>query len=65
MGLQSDTQQEQSLFRQVLLDGMEQGREGAKSTNRLFRELVDSLKLDAFQKGLDVVLRDVVLREYW
>ena len=29
VGLQSDTQQEQSLFRQVLLEGMGQGREEA------------------------------------
>ena len=29
VGLQCDTQQEQSLFRQVLLEGMGQGREEA------------------------------------
>ena len=29
VGLQSDMQQEQSLFRQVLLEGMGQGREEA------------------------------------
>lgn len=32
VALQRDTQQEQSLFRQVLLEGMGKGREGALST---------------------------------
>ena len=33
--------------------------------NRLPKDVVYSLKLEAFQKDLDVVLRDVVLWEYW
>ena len=33
--------------------------------NRLPKDVVYSLKLEVFQKGLDVVLRDVVLWEYW
>ena len=32
VGLQSDTQQEQSLFRQVLLEGMGRGRQGARGS---------------------------------